>query len=265
EYLEFNNAEPPLEAKIKLASNPGADNARLIALKAKSIPFPWAQKKVFLKKGDLIFSRGAGVISSTIGSISSWSHIAMVYDLKQNLTLEALPNGVDLYRPLEDWQPAITWAVKRVKSASSEEISKALDKINYKWTAKNGSYPMPYNPTIIKRVEVDGAKYLTLKTFKEWLIEWADKNKKTSMYCFKLVYHTFLGIGIDLDSNRSGFNQCNATLVDGFYESDILDNGKINIKAFIGITGDDIYYSKHLGTDIYSYCKENLDDPFLSD
>ncbi len=258
DQIEFNNQDLPENALVKLGSTPSLSAKYILFAPQKK--FPWAETASILKKGDLIFSKGNNFLASAINNISSWSHVAIIYDPKNILTLEACDGGVNIYRPLKDWEPNIAWSVKRIK-ADQNKISYAVDLARKKWNTTNGYTPMPYWPKTTKNCK--STNYVEL--FKEWFKEWADKNTFTSMYCFKLAYHTFMLININLDSNRTTLTQFASCFGDGFYQKDITDAGTYNNRAFIGVTGDDIYYSKHLGQDLYIYGKKYLEKPYLSE
>ena len=68
----------------------------------------------------------------------------------------------------------------------------------------------------------------------------------------KLTWIIFNNRGLNLDSERT-----KATMDNNFFHG-YTDYGAENDYAWIGVSGDDIYYSKHLDNDIYSYGKENL-------
>jgi len=181
----------------------------------------------------------------------------MVYHTSRNETFESLLAGVNLYNPLSTWKKARSWAVRRVPEQDLNRVAIAVEEARQRWAPERPSDPiiMPYFPPKLK---------LTTPPH-EFLNEWLDKDNLSSMYCFKLVYNTYLLAGIDLDSNRTRFSE-QAPQVESLYEYDFDDNNRLRERCFIGVTGDDIYYSKHLDSNnIYSYRLDNLKKPLPID
>ena len=153
-------------------------------------------------------------------------------------------NGVDTYYPQHDWAKGKAWAVKRIWGISAVQMQSALK--SFHDTYKGLKY-LAYH----RIADMD------IHTFIE---EWADKDILTSMYCSKLVYQFYKSFGYDLDSNRTSY-ELDYYLESTSYlsESAMQDNGTINTNAFIGVSPDDIYYSRSLDSEIYSYGLSNLD------
>jgi hypothetical protein len=169
----------------------------------------------------------------------------MVYDADDRETFESLKmRGVDVYT-LNDkpWEHIVTYAVKRIKP----EILASYDISNTVESALTLYRHKPYFPNV-------NTTYSTDEFFKKW----SDKNDMDSMYCSKLVYHTFKNHDINFDTNR--------TRVWGGYFSapDYNYNGIYVSDAWIGVSPDDVYYSDALMNDLYIGGAESLDD-VLSD
>jgi hypothetical protein len=85
--------------------------------------------------------------------------------------------------------------------------------------------------------------------------KWANKNDNESYYCSKLVWKIFNDAGVNLDSERT------TAKVSDSYNSAKTGYGSTNPNAWIGVTGDDIYYSPFLSEDIVLIGAENLVHP----
>lgn len=271
-YIEFDNSNKPANALASLPARPydyatdrnmyeicklRGNQPKALSWSPNGRPF-YMDLFPKLNKGDLIFSRGVGDIPSYLSKMTSWTHVAMVLDPKNIITLESLQaRGVDRYYPKSEWGNAVSWSTKRV-NANSTVISNLVDRAFLNW-AKTTGHNVPYFPI------QDVSKMLKAK----WLQIWADKNNLSSMYCSKLVYNTFKPENIDLDSNRTVY-KLGVTITAGElpllkpqFSSDVNDNGAWNSNAWIGVSPDDIYYSKWLGTDIYNEGINNLTKPIL--
>ncbi|OGI11207.1 MAG: hypothetical protein A2X41_03690 [Candidatus Margulisbacteria bacterium GWE2_39_32] len=78
-----------------------------------------------------------------------------------------------------------------------------------------------------------------------FLISLYGKTNYTGMYCSKLVYSTFISY-VDLDSNRTSMH------VKNFFSKEKNDRNKDVTYAWIGVSPDDIYWSKKLTLPIAS-------------
>jgi len=260
-YVEFDTSKPG-DALASLPSKPNtAGNISVASLKpAEASPLAkdgyelwWKPLAVQskLKKGDIYFLRGDDTKHRMIAKISSWTHAGMVYDARDSnpKAFESTLYGVNLYNPKTEWHPMVSWSVKRVKSASENQINYAVDTAVQNWAGKLRYFPEwrknDYTPTV-------------------WFKSWCDKNDKYSMFCFKTVYNTYKLININLDSNHTRISSSVPNVTDKYYAPDVDDNGVTVQRAFIGVTGDDIYYSKHVGPDLFSYGLENLSKPLLT-
>jgi len=244
-YVEFDNSSLPSNALASIGIRTAALSAQMSAAFEQG-PEWWTQYQSQLQKGDIVFSRGNELKHKLIASVSSWTHAAMVYDTGRNAVLEATLSGVNINN-ISTWKPAISWSVKRVNVRSSSEISGAVETAKTRWLGTQ------YWPKIDKTTADD----------KTWFRVWADKRETSSMMCFKLVWNTFMLIGVDLDSNRTLLKDN----IPGSYmyaAPDRRDDVSTNSRCFIGVTGDDIYASKYLGSDIYSYGLSNLSKPIFA-
>ncbi len=207
----------------------------------------YQRSKPKLKKGDIVLMRGQTWISDAIIHVSRWTHGAIVYDVAAGRVMESVQSGVHI-GSVHGLGKGSAWSVKRVK-ASDAAIASAVEIAKRNWAKEHDNDPtkMPYFPP--RR---------SVFTSLQWAAEWADKNSRTSMYCFKLIYQTFLSAGKDLDSNRTSLS------ASWLSEPDLSDSGATKPNAFIGITGDDIYYSKNVGDNILSFGLDNLRMPLLA-
>ena len=246
----FLNENPPNEAIASLPSNTadrysdGFDTGVIASIQARStnspaIKFPWDEKKHLLMKGDIVFTRANTAFSNAAQFFTSWVHAGMVKDVQNDQSYESFyPGGVKTYNPKSDWPEGYSWSVKRVKptSLSRSQIEKAVDDAEFFYDRK------PYFPEHI----------VSYKNRGDFVAEFADKNNTSSFYCTKLVWKAFEWQGIDLDSERT------TAKVDNNFFHGYTDWGASNKWAWIGVSGDDIYYSKHLSEDIWSYGLDNL-------
>ena len=253
-HFWFDSSAPPYQDIAMLPSQPNRSSDVYIASFDPEEPVSgyslfWHPMTLdgTLEIGDIIFYRGPGIASRTVKYISSWTHTAMVYNASQGLTLESTFTGVDIYSAKISWDYGLSWAVKRVKGLSLAERTHLIHTAYSKW----GNREMKYFPEMTK-------EYSPPKLFTQ---TWADKTTESSMYCFKLVYKTYMQAGIDLDSNRT---RLRPFLSPSLSEKDYDDYGNLVDNAFIGVTGDDIYYSKHLEKDKFNYGLKYLSHPILT-
>ncbi|MFA4858604.1 MAG: YiiX/YebB-like N1pC/P60 family cysteine hydrolase [Candidatus Margulisiibacteriota bacterium] len=204
--------------------------------------FPWDYISYNLRKGDLIFLRSGGIAGYVVRYVSSFTHVAILYDAPEKITFESLKsNGVNLYYPsTRSWDHIVTYSVKRIKSSalSSTSVEQAVAAAVRSYSGK------PYFPNLAKN------RYSVTEYFRKW----SDKNDMDSMYCSKLVYQMFKGYGINFDTNRTrswGYP---------YYSGDYDFNGSYVMNAWIGVSPDDVYYSDKLDSDLYLEGAENLDD-----
>ena len=205
---------------------------RAQATNTPAIDFPWDTKKHLLKKGDIIFTRANTHFSKAAQYFTSWVHAGLVKDVQNDKSYESFyPHGVKTYNPKTDWPEGYSWSVKRVKatSLSRDKIERAVDNAEFFYDGD------PYFPDNVLSHIARG----------EFISKFADKNDTSSFYCTKLVWKAFDRQGIDLDSERT-----TARVDNNFYKG-YTDWGAENKWAWIGVSGDDIYYSKHLDSDIW--------------
>ncbi|MBG90577.1 MAG: hypothetical protein CL521_02045 [Actinobacteria bacterium] len=233
----------------QLPSRAGVDDRDPIwvAKRKKMHAFPWRDLQNNTQKGDIIFHRTPSLTSKVNSKVSSWTHAGMIYEPQSLTTLESFSPGVAIYNPKSQWnrKGAYAFSVRRIQSLSQYFIENAVESVKEKWAR---SFIPPITPVKMTYWPLVPIHDLSPSDFFK---EWADKDSLSSMYCFKLIYHTFLPYGIDLDSNRTYFDfiSYNSPL-SKFVELDFNDQGELVENAFIGVTGDDIYYSTHLGEEI---------------
>jgi hypothetical protein len=264
EDYSFINSYPPPEALAQLPSSPShaasdisiANNKLSISASSQAVKFPWDTYQPFIKKGDIVFSRSNSLSAKAIQYVSSWVHTAVILssDSKNPRSLESYADkggptntgGVDIFNPLRDWSPGYSWSLKRLKSwaLSESQVSNAVD------YAKNMyAKQIPYFPKNTSSHIWRG----------DFISEWADQRNESSMYCSKLTWTIFKNVGVDLDSNRT-----KAEIDKSFIKSVMPGYGgtdSSNDFSWIGVSGDDIYFSGYLDTDIMLYGEENLATP----
>jgi|GEM_PF-2898449 len=167
--------------------------------------------------GDLLFvrSNGKGNNNSGYGKyihmfISSWTHVAIIYDWYNGEVMESMPDaGVGKGYPAE-YNLVLAYASKSVVGADDVDKIKRLA-LKYKGRS--------YWPQ-----DVDKNKKSKIQALKEFF----DINNSSSMYCSKFVYLVFKDYGIDLASHRT---------------KTFLYDLKDGLNNFVGITPDDIWGS----------------------
>jgi hypothetical protein len=173
-------------------------------------------------RGDLIFTRGNSKANNLVKMFSHWNHVAIVDNIFEQKVFESTPSGgVDVNKTNETWGKVTYYTCKRIVALTYEQTQNALD------SAKMVYRDKPYFPTIS-----------TTLSRAYFLYRWCDKDDMSSMYCSKLVYHTFKPY-ISLDSNNTST-----------FNSDLQEKALgAPMFAWIGISPDDIYYSDALGAD----------------
>jgi hypothetical protein len=198
------------------------------------LTFPWNDSRI--QNGDIVFIRGGDAVSWVIRFFSTWTHTAMVYNKGRDETFESLINGVNTYNYKNSWRNIVAYSVKRVNISNPMVAVEAAKRL---YAGK-----MPYFP----RVNKDTAGLV------DFFRKWSDKWDLDSMYCSKLVWWTFKNY-VDLDSNRT------SSILAGMWQSGYTDVGIWNWNAWIGVSPDDIYYSKHVGADIVIDGQHRLNEP----
>lgn len=201
------------------------------------LSFPMSDSRIM--NGDVVFIRGGEGASKVIRNFSTWTHTAMIYDKANGKSFEAQKSsGVGIYKYTDAWPDITAYSVKRIRTDAINAIERAKTYYSNK----------PYIPYL----EV-------VNGFPSLLRKWSEKHDFDSMYCSKLVYWTFKDYcNQDLDSERTSsysFGE-SATVDDGSY--------RVNSIAWIGVSPDDIYYSRSTGSDILLAGSEQLQVP-LSD
>lgn len=174
-------------------------------------------------RGDLIFLRANGKGPALIKLVSGWTHVAIVDDVDGQKVFESMPDdGVQTNHAPTSWGKNTTYfSCKRIRTINYEQIEKAL------YLAKKDYTGLPYFP------EVDNS--LDRITF---VARWSDIDRMDSMYCSKLVYHTFKDY-VNLNTNNTEVFNLQ------------LQNRAWGAPAFswMGVSPDDIYYSEYLDHD----------------
>ena len=265
-YVTFDTSMDPMgDRTVGLPESPASYNSSLnVSMvfqdgeETDSLLFPWNEVFSRANVGDIVFSRGEGAIAREISKLSSWTHAGMIYDLEEHTLLESYTTGVGVYKlTQEDWASAKQriWSVRRVSSLSSSTIESGIKDAANQWAKffedPNAEVKMPYFPWLFND-EINNRDFTT---------RWADKDDLSSMYCFKLVYNTYLLMGVDLDSNRTRLSNNSPYFLNQFKEYDTDDYGIPHYNAFIGVTGDDIFYSQYVDSVIFDWNTEYLPTP----
>ena len=242
----FKNENPPENAIAFLPENIYTDRPETHVAKRSEEPpiyFPLETLKDTLKKGDIIFSRGENLTSRGLQHVTSWVHVGIVLDPLKGSMFESHPEkGVSVYFIPEKWGRAYSYSVKRIKPEilTQYDIDSAIKDSLSRYKGK------PYWPPFYSSHQDRG---------KNFLPNFSNKHSEDSFYCSKLVWKTYSLAGIDLDTNRTTSHVMNN------YEYEIIENGAENKYAWIGVSGDDIYFSQYLTKDLYLYGASNLVEP----
>ena len=221
-----------------------------VSVGGKGIEFPWEQFKHLLRQGDFVFMRNNKAISM-LRHISYWTHVAMIADTSGSGTvIESWPKGgVGRYIFGENWGKQRQFSVRRLQSVTQDHMAAIVQKAMNNFNRVRYFYER-------KRTEL-ATKANTLFN----LAPWFDKYSTSSMYCSKLLWHVFkgekniYGEELNLDSNVTLLSKTlvadiSHSLVNKYIEADVDDYGFRVEEAFVGVTPDDIYASRHLGSDI---------------
>ncbi|MFA5928922.1 MAG: hypothetical protein WC838_06465, partial [Candidatus Margulisiibacteriota bacterium] len=234
-----------------LPTNPGSYSAKLDISKLADLQVPWADLQNVLRKGDLIFMKGEpGLIDvpqKIIADFSHWTHVALVYNARSSdrtVFESMLENGTGIYSRAKGWKgKQIQLAITRIQDLSESQIGSRVESSLSAYNKK------PYLP---QNVEAPSAKPSLVDILANYFKKWCDKDDLSSMYCSKLVWWTFYP-AINLDSNSTRlpakYYALNTAVIQ---EKDKTDRGVWVDNAWIGVSPDDIYLSKHLySNDIY--------------
>ena len=165
--------------------------------------------------GDLLFVRSNGKGVNGYGKyihsyISSWTHVAIIYDWWNGKVIESMPDtGVGIGYP-SDYNLVLSYGTKSVNGADNVDRIRRL--------ASNYIGRSYWPQSVDKNKNGD----------KSALKEFFDINNSSSMYCSKFVNLVFRDYGIDLSSHRT---------------KTWLNELKDWSNNFIGITPDDIWGS----------------------
>jgi hypothetical protein len=246
--FSFDNSVKPIWASVDLPMV-AADSfplyiasPRLERIRAQGwyqfLAFPWNSPS--LSEGNLVFLRGGDTSSYLVRFFSSWSHVSTIYSLPNNQVFESNPSaGVNIYDYRNAWRNIVAYSVKPVNVVNPMQyvyraVTRYAGRIQY--------YPIAVN---------------TQSGMANFFNKWSDKMDLDSMYCSKLVWWTFRD-AVDLDSNRT------RSELFGGYAMQNTDYGSQNNIAWIGVSPDDIYYSRYLGRDIITEGRGWINEP-LSD
>src|SRR3989339_740590 len=231
----FRASSPPINAVASLGERKLNDGARMASASGTRTEYSFENTLEphwhKFAKGDLIFNAGTHKSNQVLEFISNWTHVGMKYD-GAYMVYDSIPgrgNGVGVRRVQESFGKGYAYAIKKVQGPSQIAISVAVE--HSKWKYINQPYCPPYFSAIFER--------------ENFIRSWADKNDVSNIHCAKLVWLTFKLAGVDLDSNRTISN-----IFKNFHET-FDDLGFLVEQAWVGVSPDDIYYSKHLGMDQY--------------
>lgn len=190
-----------------------------------------------LETGDIIFQQSNSKAGRWIRNISQWTHVAVYleynYKNQRHLSLESLSNGGVMVRNMNENQyqdPAFAWSAKRVEHYSVP--SDVYSKKQMVREANNNYGGKPFLPS----------KSIEDTIISAFVKETHDKYNNDSYYCSKLAWAVYKDY-IDLDSNRT------VGTPDQYTEETTDDRGN-TVRAWIGVSPDDLYYSKHMSYDL---------------
>lgn len=188
------------------------------------IAIDWGRVAQTTGKGDLIFSRGNGKAPDFVKYFSNWTHVAIVDNPLNCMVFESTPDtNVKVNDAKRLWSHITYYTCKIVETVPYSYRVYLLEEAKYKYAG------LPYYPRISTASDIFTFVY-----------RWSDKEDMSSMYCSKLVYHTFKP-NINLDSGRTSIQNPRYQKASGSF-----------LFSWIGVSPDDIYYSPSLGTD-FSY------------
>jgi uncharacterized protein YycO len=244
DQYSFDNASPPPNALAYLPGNPdqysNVASAGKISIASGPVAFPLGKYKDSLRKGDIYFTRSATVGAAIGQYITSWFHNGVFINPDLGSTFESQISGGVQVSNIVRLEKSYSWSVKRVQERylSASQVSAAIDKGLQNYLGK------PYFCSVLSNVIRN-----------KFVNKWANKNDNESYYCSKLVWKIFFDAGINLDSERT------TAKVSDSYNSSKTGYGSTNSNAWIGVSGDDIYYSPYLSEDIVLIGAENLVHP----
>lgn len=211
-----------------VSSNPGKYRVKISKAQLNwndnnIIQFAWSRfSQEGGRRGDLIFLRANNVTSNLIKIFSNWTHVAIVENVKDKNVFEAMKDGgVNINYAPSKWNDITYFTCKRLKNLTTWQIGYGLD---------TAIRDFRYKPYILQFTWSSSAI--------PFIARWSDPNDMRSMYCSKLVYLTFKPF-VDLDTqNTSLFNSELGS-----------KSSTASLFSWMGVSPDDIYYSKELGKD----------------
>ena len=223
-------------ARLQSSSSPTYSNADFIT-------FPYTNYRGVIRKGDLIFKKSTR--RDIVSKFSFLTHVAIFYDHPVNQfprVYEAVMKGADTYQLGENWGEDLLFSLRRIGNAPTATVAQAVDNSLSRYRGAKFRPDVPTN----RNADPDALPLLDKIAYYR---EWSDKNKSTGIYCSKLVWLTFkdgrnnAGKLIDLDSNTTrvtGVQWPVLTFPDKNNDGWVISN------AFVGVSPDDIFESRHL-------------------
>lgn len=213
--LAYKSPPKPL-AGLRLAPLQGNIGINALMSNGEWAAVPWTTYG--FQKGDILhMSDTSTAIGFFISGFSAITHAGMYYDGTRNF--ESWGGGVDLYN--RAFGDAATWnkqplsmAVKRLKAGMSSLSPTSAVESALQWYRYKPFYTVN---------SVAGADPIVFTT------NWSDKNTYDSFYCSKLVWRTYMNMGVDLDSNWTKSSYLFKTLT--------------GINDWIGVSPDDLFWS----------------------
>lgn len=249
EYFYFQNDSKPTNAKVALGTSfvypAGTTKANQMTTLVSSnktlykvstagtdpwndsvlMRFDWTGFRSYPGRvGDLIFTRANFPGADIVKFFSGWTHVAMAYDIPNGKVFDSmLFGGVKVRNTSTEWGSSISYyTCKRITPLNPAVAEQCVKNAVGYWMNK------PYIPSV-----------LTSATPGQFMLKWSDKNDMSSMYCSKLVYHTFKDF-VDLDSGRTAAPKNTAIQRTASGSRPF---------AWIGVSPDNLYYSAAMGPD----------------
>ena len=208
------------------------------------ITFPYDTYKSFIRKGDLIFKKSTR--HDIVSKFSFLTHVAMFYDhpigAQKPRVYEAVMKGANLYPLGENWGEDLLFALRRIGNTPASTVAQAVDNSLSRYRGAKFRPDVPTNHNV-------APDSLPLLDKISYYREWSDKNKSTGVYCSKLIWLTFkdvknnAGEWINLDSNTT---RITGLQWPALTFPDKNNNGSVIANAFVGVSPDDVFESRHL-------------------
>jgi hypothetical protein len=176
-------------------------------------------------RGDLIFLRASGKGPDVVKMFSNWTHVAIVENISRQQVFESMPDGgVRINNAPASWGRVSYYSTKKLSTVAYPTVCSLVDDAERRYIGT------PYYPRVLS---TSGVGFL--------LTKWSNKNDMESMYCSKLVYHTFKSY-VNFDTNNTSI----------YSNSQLQDSAPgAPFASWIGVSPDDVYYSTVLS---YDYC-----------